>query len=214
MAVYGYVRVSTLGQVDRESLDVQRRQIEGYAVMVGAPLAKVFVERGVSGAVSLDQRPQGKALVRRLQRGDTIIVPKLDRAFRSAADALNTLQALKDRGVDLVVIDLGGSVTANGTAKLVFGILSNVAEWERERIAERIRDVKRNQKARGLWLGGRRPFGHRRDGDNLVVDEREQRAIAEMRERRAAGESYRRIAATLRAQGIDVSHTTVKNLLA
>jgi len=57
------------------------------------------------------------------------------------------------------MIDLGGDVTGNGISKLVFTILSAVAEAERERIRERIADVKRDQKTRGRFLGGSRPFG-------------------------------------------------------
>ena len=57
------------------------------------------------------------------------------------------------------MIDLGGDVTGNGISKLVFTILSAVAEAERDRIRERIADVKRDQKTRGRFLGGSRPFG-------------------------------------------------------
>ena len=73
-----------------------------------------------------------------------IITPKLDRRFRSAADALGTLEELKRPGHGLVMIDLGGDVTGNGISKLVFTILSAVAENERDRIRERIREVKRH----------------------------------------------------------------------
>jgi len=71
-----------------------------------------------------------------------VITSKLDRMFRSALAALEVLGRLKDRGVSLHMIDLGGDVTGNGVSKLVFTILSAVAEAERDRIRERIRDVK------------------------------------------------------------------------
>ena len=69
--------------------------------------------------------------------GDVVITPKLDRMFRSALDALDVLARLKDRGVSLHMIDLGGDVTGNGISKLVFTILSAVAEAERDRTRER-----------------------------------------------------------------------------
>jgi putative DNA-invertase from lambdoid prophage Rac len=47
-----------------------------------------FVERGISGSVPLDQRPEGKALLAVLRPGDVIIMPKLDRLFRTALNAL------------------------------------------------------------------------------------------------------------------------------
>ena len=72
-----------------------------------------------------------------VEKGDVIIAPKLDRAFRSAADALTVLEELKDQGIGLHLIDLGGSVTDNGISKMVFTILAAVAEGERDRIRER-----------------------------------------------------------------------------
>ena len=62
------------------------------------------------------------------------------------------LADLKERGVSLHMIDLGGDVTGNGISKLVFTILSAVAEAERDRIRERISVVEADQKARGAYL--------------------------------------------------------------
>jgi putative DNA-invertase from lambdoid prophage Rac len=100
VAIYGYCRVSTLKQAEEgESLDVQRRQIEGYAHMHGLTLAEVLVEGGVSGSVPVEERPIGGALLARLQKGDIVIAAKLDRLFRSALDALKVVESLKGRGV-------------------------------------------------------------------------------------------------------------------
>jgi putative DNA-invertase from lambdoid prophage Rac len=66
-----------------------------------------------------------------VKSGDVIITAKLDRMFRSALDALGVLGDLKARKVSLHMIDLGGDVTDNGISKLVFTILSAVAEAER-----------------------------------------------------------------------------------
>jgi putative DNA-invertase from lambdoid prophage Rac len=154
MAVYGYVRVSTDRQADEgESLGTQQRVIDGYAMMNGLTLDSIFVERGVSGSKPLGERPEGARLLAGLKAGDVVITPKLDRMFRSALDALDVLGQLKDRGVSLHMIDLGGDVTGNGVSKLVFTILSAVAEAERDRIRERIRDVKADQRKRQRYLG-------------------------------------------------------------
>ena len=59
------------------------------------------------------------------------------------------------------MIDLGGDTTGNGVSKLVFTILSAVAEAERDRTRERITEVKRDQRQRGRYLGGTVPFGYR-----------------------------------------------------
>src|SRR3954465_10771276 len=115
----------------------------------GLTLDEVFVERGVSGSRPIGERPEGAKLLGKVMAGDVIITPKLDRMFRSALDALDVLARLKDRDVSLHMIDLGGDVTGNGISKLVFTILSAVAEAERDRTRERIADVKRDQKNRG-----------------------------------------------------------------
>src|SRR5262249_3226623 len=121
----------------------QQQQITGYAMMKGWQIAEFFTERGVSGSVSLADRFQGQRMLAVLQPGDVVITAKLDRAFRSAANALGTLEQLKEDGIGLHMIDRGGDVCGNGISKLVFTILSAVAENERDRIRERVRDVKR-----------------------------------------------------------------------
>src|SRR3954469_18749351 len=215
MATYGYVRVSTVKQVDEgESLDVQQRTIAGYALMHGLTVDQVFVERGVSGSKPLSERPQGAALLAAIKPGDTVITPKLDRMFRSALDALDVLGKLKERGIALHMIDLGGDVTSNGVSKLVFTILSAVAEAERDRTRERIADVKRDQRARGRFLGGTVPFGYRLGADGeLVEHEGEQEAILEARMMKARGASLRAIAEALQARGHRISHVAVSRVL-
>ena len=108
-----------------------QRVIAGYTQMHGLTIDKTFV------AV--------------LQPGDTVITPKLDRMFRSALDALDVLGKLKAAGVSLHMIDLGGDTTGNGVSKLVFTILSAVAEAERDRTRERVAEVKRDQRQRGRY---------------------------------------------------------------
>jgi DNA invertase Pin-like site-specific DNA recombinase len=181
MAVYGYCRVSTLKQANEgESLDVQRRQIEGYALMHALTLADVLIEEGVSGSIPVEDRPVGGALFAKLQRGDIVIAAKLDRLFRSALDALKVVESLKGRGVKLHLLDLGGDIAGNGISKLFLTIAAAFAEAERDRIRERISQVKADQKARGRFLGGARPFGYLRgDAGELVPHESEQAAISD-----------------------------------
>ena len=76
------------------------------------------------------------------------MTPKLDRIFRSALDALEVSRATKDRCISLHMIDLGGDVTGNGVSKLVFDPPLSGSRSERDRIRERIRDVKADQRKR------------------------------------------------------------------
>ncbi|TXN10704.1 resolvase [Methylobacterium sp. WL122] len=215
MAVYGYARVSTGRQASEgESLDVQQRQIEGYAMMIGLKLDGMFVERGVSGSKPLGDRPEGAALLAALKPGDTVITAKLDRMFRSSLNALDVLAQLKARSISLHMIDLGGDVTGNGISKLVFTILSAVAEAERDRIRERIAVVKEDQKGRGRYLGGTVPFGFAVAADGSLREvAAEQTAIREMSALRAAGKSLRAIAEAMKARGFNMSHNRVNDIL-
>lgn len=215
MAVYGYCRVSTVRQVaEGESLDVQRRTLLGYAMMHGLTLDRVFVERGVSGSKPLSDRPEGRALLDVLKPGDVILTPKLDRMFRSALDALDVLASFKERRISLHMLDLGGDVTGNGISKLVFTILSAVAEAERDRIRERVSTTKADQRARGRFLGGTVPFGYRVRADGTLEPvEDQQRAIATMRELRASGTSLRAISDAMKALGHQLSHEAVRGIL-
>lgn len=215
MAVYGYARVSTVRQAtEGESLEVQQRTMAGYALMRGLTLDRVLVEGGVSGSIPLAERPQGSELLAMVQPGDAIITPKLDRMFRSALDALAVLGRLRDQGVALHMVDLGGDVATNGISKLVFTILSAVAEAERDRTRERIAEVKRDQRIRNRYLGGTPPFGWRVEDDGkLVPVPDQQEALRKMRTLRAEGRSLRSVADYMATTGVRISHVGVKNAL-
>ena len=125
------------------------------------------------------------------QQGDTMVARKLDRMFRSAADCLTVVEAFKTRGVSLFLLDLNGGaddVSGNGIARLFLTIVCAFAEFERDRIGERIRATKRAQKARGEYSGGSAPFGFTYDADRKLMPIPEQQAaIKWMRKLRATG---------------------------
>jgi DNA invertase Pin-like site-specific DNA recombinase len=121
----------------------------------GLEVARIFEEPGASGSTPLESRPVGSELYRVLHSGDTLIVARLDRAFRNAADALAKADSWKRTGIRLIVSDMGADpVTDNGVAKLFFGMLALVAEFERERILERTKDGRRAKVERGGHVGG------------------------------------------------------------
>ena len=214
MAVYGYCRVSTMRQADEGlSLDVQRRQIRGYCDMHGLDLTDVIVEEGVSGSVPINQRAAGGALFAQIKAGDTVIASKLDRLFRSALDALQVVEDLRARGVKLHLLDLGGDIAANGLSKLFLTVAAAFAEAERDRIRERVGQVKADQKAQGRFLGGTWPFGWASINGNLVPREGEQEAIVVMKRLKAEGKSLRAIAEAVKAMGHNLSHTAVARVL-
>ena len=218
--VYGYARVSTMEQAGGESLEVQKRKIEGRALELGHPLDQVFIEPGVSGWKPLEQRPQGKALLRTVQPGDLIIASKLDRMFRSAKDALRIIEAFQKRNISLYLLDLGGNCTTDGIAKLVVTIMSAVAEFERFRTRERVQEMVAHRRREGLSLGGKHPrFGFKRVTDGLGRKTlqpvpQQQQAIKLITRLRAKQWSLRDIAHKVQKQyGVTITHMGVQGVL-
>jgi DNA invertase Pin-like site-specific DNA recombinase len=217
MAIYGYVRVSTLQQANEgDSLETQLRQIGSYASLkdFDIPAENFITERGVSGNLEFEKRPEGGKLFEALNSGDVLIFSKLDRAFRNTRNALNTLHELKLRGISVHFIDLGGDVTNDGIGSVIFTILSAFATFERERIATRIREVKQVQKAEGKFLGGFTRFGYKVVNEKLEKNPDEQKIIKEMKGMKRRGMSLRRISVWLeQAHGVRMSHSTVASFI-
>lgn len=129
-----------------------------------------------------------------VREGDTLIVTKLDRLARSAADLYAIVTMLEGKGVAFKVLDDTAVDTTNRTGKLVMGILALIAEFETAIRKERQLEGIARAKAEGR-TGGR---------PKSVTDEK----ANEIRERRAAGESFRSI-----AKNVGFSVATVQNIL-
>jgi putative DNA-invertase from lambdoid prophage Rac len=215
MSVYGYARVSTGRQAgEGVSLEEQQRRIGGRALEQGWEVAEMFVERGVSGSVPFADRPQGKRLTGLLRPGDVVVAAKLDRMFRSAADALYIIGIFNEHKISLWLLDLGGDVSGNGIARLMMTVLAAVAEFERDRIIDRILEAKAHLRCQGKFLGGSRPFGYQVGAaGELVPDATEQDAIGEMARLREAGASLHQISRTMQARGIIISRPSVQQVL-
>ena len=147
-----------------------------------------------------------------------VVAAKLDRMFRSASDCLNVVEAFQKRRISLYLLDMNGGaddVTGNGVARLFISIMSAVAEFERDRIGERIRDAKRKRKAEGVHLGGVKQFGFEKGvkGEKLVPVEAEQRELRRIHQLAAQGCSTHRIKADLASRGHKLSHVTIRKII-
>jgi putative DNA-invertase from lambdoid prophage Rac len=108
-------------------------------------------------------------------------------------------------------LDDGGSPWAEIASQ---NVAAAFAEAERDRIRERIGQVKADQKARGRYLGGKVPFGFRRGTNGeLVAHEAEQEAIREIVAMRGEGKALRAIAEAVQARGHRISHEGVAGVL-
>jgi DNA invertase Pin-like site-specific DNA recombinase len=231
MRVLGYARVSTTEQVNGTSLQEQRKKIKAVAELISANKGEVvellmFVDEGVSGAKPLDKRPEGAKLLEALEPGDTVVVSKLDRAFRSASDALDKADWFSDSGVDLILADMGTDpVTKSGVGRMFFTILAALAEFERERIKERVLEGRAAKKNAGGYIGGRPPFGFKVNGRGkdaeLIPDPQEQEALEVLlaqvdaaKNQGAKIPSFRTLAACVYDwTGVKISHTAVGRIL-
>ncbi len=138
-----YARVST----DDQTCENQRRTISArYAV------GKWFTDDGVSGAVAATERPALAALLAYVREGDTVIVAAIDRLGRNTIDVLNTVEALKTKGVSVVSMREGFDL-ATPAGKLMLTMLAAVAELERENLKARQLAGLERAKAEGKALG-------------------------------------------------------------
>lgn len=218
MAVYGYTRVSTEDQVLNSSLDDQTRQIEGIAMAHDLTLTHIYREEGVSGGVSLFQRPEGCKLAF-LRAGDTVIVSKLDRAFRDARDALNVIGDWREAGIGLIINGYGDIMNpSNPHGLFMIELMAVFSGEERRRIKERTSAGRKAKKEAGGHLGGNAPFGFKKTGSGrgakLELNPEEQDAITTMKVARLKGHSFRDIETIIKKRhGMYVSHVTIRRVL-
>ena len=177
--VYIYTRVSTTVQVDGYSLDAQKARMKAFAEFNDYEIVGEYEDAGKSGK-SIEGRLEFNSMMEDIKSGKDgvsyVLVFKLSRFGRNAADVLSTLQVMQDFGVNLICVE-DGIDSSKDAGKLMISVLSAVAEIERENI--RVQTMEgRIQKAReGKWNGGFAPYGYTLEKGNLFVNEEEAEAI-------------------------------------
>ncbi len=177
--VYTYTRVSTAMQIDGYSLDAQKARMKAFADYNNYDIVGEYEDAGKSGK-SIEGRLQFNQMMEDIKSGKDsvsyVLVFKLSRFGRNAADVLSTLQVMQDFGVNLICVE-DGIDSSKDAGKLMISVLSAVAEIERENI--RVQTMEgRIQKAReGKWNGGFAPYGYKLVNGNLEINEEEAEAI-------------------------------------
>lgn len=177
--VYTYKRVSTAMQIDGYSLDAQRARMKAFADFNDYEIVGEYEDAGKSGK-SIEGRMQFRQMMEDVKSGKDnisyVLVFKLSRFGRNAADVLSTLQVMQDFGVNLICVE-DGIDSSKDAGKLMISVLSAVAEIERENI--RVQTMEgRIQKAReGKWNGGFAPYGYQLVNGKLEINEEEAVAI-------------------------------------
>ncbi|WP_068982850.1 recombinase family protein [Lysinibacillus xylanilyticus] len=143
MTVYGYARVSTVGQ-DLEA-QIQALEKEGAT--------KIYQEKFTG---TKTDRPQLNELLEVLQEGDTLMVTKLDRIARSASQGSDLVKGLIEKGVRVNILNMG-IMDNRPTSKLIRTVFFAFAEFERDMIVERTQEGKAIAKQNPNYREGRKP---------------------------------------------------------
>lgn len=172
---YIYTRVSTAAQTEGYSLEAQQKRLREYADYKNLEIAGEYCDAGKSGK-SIVGRPAFLQMLDDISSEKDnisfVLVFKLSRFGRNAADILKALQLLEDYEVDLICVeDAIDSSTPGG--KLTLTILSAVAEIERENINVQFMAGKMQKVLNGGWPGGPAPYGYRSVNKELVVEPEE-----------------------------------------
>ncbi|MBE5832497.1 MAG: recombinase family protein [Butyrivibrio sp.] len=176
---YIYTRVSTAIQVDGYSLDAQRETMRKYADFQNMEIVREYSDEGHSGK-NIRGRQEFVRMLNDIEEGKDgvsfVLVFKLSRFGRNAADVLSSLQLMQDYGVNLICVE-DNIDSSKEAGKLLISIIAAVAEMERENI--RVQTMAgRIQKAReGKWNGGFAPYGYALENGELVIAEDEAEII-------------------------------------
>lgn len=176
-----YVRVSTEMQVDGFSLDGQINRIARFGEREEMVCVGKYEDAGKSGK-SIEGRPDFKRMLADIENGlqvDYVLVYKLSRFGRNAADILNSLAHIQAFGVDLICVEEGID-SSQTSGKLLISVLSAVAEIERENILEQTMNGRKEKARQGGWNGGPAPYGYYLKDNQLVIKEEEAEIVRQI----------------------------------
>ncbi|MCT6922771.1 recombinase family protein [Metasolibacillus sp.] len=167
-----YIRVSTSHQVDKDSLPLQRKDLENYAkYALNIEETVVFEDAGYSAKNT--KRPKYQEMMQRIKEGEFthLIVWKIDRISRNLKDFTVMYEELKDYGVTFVSKNEQFD-TSTPIGEAVLKIILVFAELERQLSSERVTAVMLDRAQQGIWNGGAVPIGYAKNSDNSfpVVD--------------------------------------------
>jgi site-specific DNA recombinase len=170
-----YTRKSVTEGLDQEfnTLDAQRESVEDYVRsqrgLGWVALAERYDDGGFTGANT--DRPAFQRLLADVEAGkiDVVAVYKIDRLSRSLVDFTQLLETFRRRGVAFVSVTQSFD-TSTSMGRMVVSLLATFAQFERETIAERVRDKVHASRRRGMWTGGRPPLGYDVVEKRLVVN--------------------------------------------
>ncbi|CDH45405.1 MAG: recombinase family protein [Candidatus Competibacteraceae bacterium] len=143
---FAYARVSTVKQEPENQL----REIEAAGFRIEPH--RIITET-VSGSMAIAQREGFSRLLDRMEKGDVLVVTKLDRLGRDAVDVSTTVARLEKMGVRVHCLALGGVDLTSSAGKMTMNVINAVAQFERDLLIERTQSGLARAKAQGKPLG-------------------------------------------------------------
>jgi len=155
-----YARVSTPEQAEGVSIENQLAQLNAYAVSRNWQVTGEDVDAGYTGGD--DNRPGLRHLMMDARRGEfnVVAVAKLDRFFRNLRLLLNYLHEFEQLGI-VFVSTQEGLDTSTPYGKFAVSVMGVIAEFERGRIGERIREGRAYRASQGKWTSGQTLYGYK-----------------------------------------------------
>lgn len=151
--IRGYVRVSTVGQADGNSIEAQTEQLRAKG-------AEIIYTDVMSGAK--EHRPELDRLLSEVQPGDTVICCKLDRLSRASSAGYELVQGLLERNVIVDILNIG-RMDSTPTGKLILQIFLAFAQYERDCITIRMQEGKAIARQKPGYHEGRpQKYGRKR----------------------------------------------------
>ena len=202
-----YTRKSTEEGLDMafNSLDAQREACEAYVKSQKAEgwvlLPDAYDDGGFSGGTL--ERPGLARLLAEVRSGkvDVIVVYKVDRLTRALSDFARIVDVLDAAGASFVSVTQAFNTTTS-MGRLTLNVLLSFAQFEREVIAERVRDKVAQSKARGIWMGGNVPLGYEVCDRKLLPKEAEVAIVMHIFRSYLELPSVRSLKAALDEQGV------------
>jgi site-specific DNA recombinase len=171
---------------DYNSLHAQREACEAFVRSQAGEgwklIRTAYDDGGFSGGTM--ERPALQQLLAHIREGviDVVVVYKVDRLTRALADFAQMVELFDNQSVSFVAVTQQFNTTSS-MGRLTLNVLLSFAQFEREVIAERIRDKVAASKRKGIWMGGTLPMGYDVRERKLVINQDEARTVREIFER-------------------------------
>jgi len=143
---FAYVRVSTIEQETENQ--IQEIESAGFTIQPHR-----IITETISGSMPIVRRKGFSRLLDKMEKGDVLIVTKMDRLGRDAIDVSAIVAKLEQIGIKVHCLALGGVDLTSSAGKMTMGVINNVAQFERDLLIERTQSGLNRAKSNGKTLG-------------------------------------------------------------